>query len=190
MKYKLFATVLWCSFFVNSSVFALDGVYSVVGLGYGDTTLDDSSASGLAYRIAIGYEFQHQWQAEFGLQRLHDEELVGSELGFSSQALTLSALGKARNRNGELFYRIGIAYLDVDGQTETNTQNTCNLGTLTNIDDSSLCSVDEGFVGGILGLGYDLYVGLNNQVRFEAEYILGDNQFSSGAIYVGYKYKF
>ncbi|MBO1254188.1 outer membrane beta-barrel protein [Alteromonas sp. 5E99-2] len=165
-----------------------DRFYSVIGVGFSDGEVDNTSSSGVAYRFAIGYELTPQWLVELGYQSIVDDEGSESEEGYSAQALSVSLLGRAVSRKGELFYRVGLAYVDFSGQTNISTSGSCDVGSLSTV--SSLCSVDEGSVGAVLGLGYDYYLDLRNELRFEIEYILADNQYSSTALFVNYKYNF
>lgn len=162
--------------------------YGVVGVGFSDGEIDDTSSSGLAYRLALGYELTSQWQAELGYQSIVDDEGNEFEEGYSAHALSVSLLGKARGRSGELFYRIGLAYVDLSGDINTSSSGSCSVGVLSSV--SNLCVVDESGVGAVLGLGFDYYLGLKNELRFEIEHILADNQFSSTALFANYKYNF
>jgi hypothetical protein len=182
------ALIIFCIFSaVSNHAGASKQFYAVAGAGVAEAQIDDVSSTDFSYRLNIGYEFHRQWQAELGYQRLVDDS-DGNEAGLSVQALSLSALGKAKNRNGELFYRIGLAYVDVEGAVDTINQNSCDATIQTS--SATLCSVDEGGIGGVVGLGYDLYLGLHSEIRFEAEYLYGDNNVTAAAIYVGYKFKF
>ncbi len=194
MSHRFLVLLLTC--LMCGQVFALDKpfdvkleqFYGVVGIGFSDGEVDDTSSSGLAYRLALGYELTPQWQAEFGYQSIVDDEGNESEDGYSAQALSVSLLGRAVSRKGELFYRVGLAYVDFSGQTNVSSSGACDIGSLSSV--SNLCSVDEGGVGAVLGLGYDYYLDLRNELRFEIEYILADNQYSSTALFVNYKYNF
>lgn len=185
--------IVFCVFSATSNhAGASNQFYAVASTGVAEAQIDDASSTDFSYRLNIGYEFHRQWQAELGYQRLIDDNLVNdnneNKAGLSVQALSLSVLGKARNRNGELFYRLGLAFVDVEGVFYTTSQNSCHITIETNR--ATLCSANESGIGGIVGLGYDLYVGLRSEVRFEAEYLFGENNVTAAAVYVGYKFKF
>jgi hypothetical protein len=167
-------------------------MYGVVGLGYGDGELDGTSENGIGYRFAIGHQLHRQWNIELGYQSIVDEEANGLGEGLSATAITLTALGKASNREGELFYRIGLAGIDVSSQTLADEEGVCVNGDAigTVVDVGTFCGYDETIFGGVIGLGFDVYVGLNSMVRIEGEYLYGENEFSAGAVYVGFRYNF
>lgn len=169
--------------------FAANKFYTVVGIGVADAQIEDVSSTDFSYRLNFGYEFHEQWQTELGYQRFVDDNNE-EDSGLAVQALSLSALGKARNRNGELFYRLGIAYVDIEGTIDSVDTDRCNGSGQIQISNASRCTVDEGGVGAIVGMGYDLYVGLHSEVRVEAEYMLGNNNLTAAAMYIGYKLKF
>jgi hypothetical protein len=186
------AIVLAVFALTSVSAQAIDRLYGVVGMGFADGDLDGATANGLSYRFAIGHEYHRQWNFELGYQNIVDEEASGFGEGLAATAITLSALGKASNREGELFYRIGLANIDVTGQTLADNDGVCANGSVigTVVDVGTFCGVDENVIGGVVGLGFDVYTGLNSMVRIEGEYLYGESEFSAGAVYIGFRYNF
>jgi hypothetical protein len=192
MKKQLPIVLLVACALTSISAQAVDRLYGVAGVGYGDGDLDGATASGVSYRFAIGHRYHRQWNLELGYQNIVDDEANGLGEGLSAKAITLSALGKAANRDGELFYRIGLAHIDISGQALADNDGVCAAGSAigTVADVGTFCGIDENVFGGVVGLGYDAYVGLNSMVRIEGEYIYGESEFSAGAMYIAFRYNF
>ncbi|MFC3093017.1 hypothetical protein DRW07_02210 [Alteromonas sediminis] len=174
------------------SVSATERMYGVVGLGYADSEIANSSTSDLSYRLALGHQFDRQWYVELGYQKLVDDSGDGPGTGLTADALSISALGKAANRSGELFYRMGLANVDLKGQALVNNDDQCEVGGVIGqtADMVDVCGFDEGVFAGVVGLGFDYHLGLNTMLRLEGEYMFGEDDFSTGAVYVGIRYNF
>jgi len=187
---KLAALALTLSCVMPAS--ATERMYGVVGLGYADTEIANSSAKELSYRLALGHQFDRQWYVELGYQKLVDDDGDGPGTGLTADALSISALGKAANRSGELFYRLGLANVDLKGQALANDDGQCEVGSVVaqTAQMADICGFDEGVLGGVVGLGFDFNLGLNTMLRLEGEYMVGEDDFSSGAVYLGIRYNF
>ncbi|MDO6566354.1 hypothetical protein Q4561_04740 [Alteromonas sp. 1_MG-2023] len=166
--------VLVASFNVHSASTS----YGVGSIGYSDfefTSLDDR---GLTYSVAYGRQVHEQWYAEVGYLNLINDS--GGDTELNGDALYLALLGKANNQFGELYYKLGIANADISGKSS------CGNDVIT----GDACSFDEGVVAGIIGLGFDYYVGLKSSVRFEYVYLSGEDDLSAHLMSVGFRYKF
>lgn len=173
---------------------ATERMYGLVGLGYADAEIGANgiAAKEMSYRLALGHQFHRQWYVELGYQRLVDDEGDGFASGLTAHALSISALGKAANRSGELFYRLGIANVDLKGQSLADEQGVCEFGlVIATVEEvGSACGFDEGVLAGVVGLGFDMHLGLNTMLRFEGEYMLGEDEYSNSALYIGFRYNF
>lgn len=135
----------------------------------------DDVAIGLAY----GYQFHRQWYAEAGYLKLADKQEGSAAL--ESDAPFIAVLGKAGNQTGELFYRLGIT------SVKTRT---------TRYAEAGICDVAEGcthearLLGGMVGLGFDYYMGLKSMLRVEYTYIGGQDDFNAHLVNVGLRYNF
>ncbi|GAA0856995.1 hypothetical protein [Aliiglaciecola litoralis] len=185
---------------------ATDDMYGIVSAGYAKSDIDTSAgADGASYKLALGYEFHRQWYAEFGYQQivnqshvdmppLTEAELANTEFGMKADALVASVLGKAASNAGELFYRLGVMNVDVSGQSVSDSPE-CALGngsdfSLDSGDIKTLCEFDEGIIAGVVGIGFDFYLGVNLMLRTEVEHIKGQQGFETNAGYVGLRYNF
>lgn len=201
---KLFLTAaLLCS---SSNLMATENIYGIFSAGFSDTEFDLNSADGASYKLALGYQFHQQWYVEFGYQQLADESLLKTlpttpeqaenfSPGMEGDALVLSFLGKASNKMGELFYRVGVVKADVKSHNLFAGNVGCELGAATSFalsggEPYTLCEYDEGSVGGVIGLGFDFFVTSRAMLRAEVEHISGENNLSVNAAYVGFRYNF
>jgi hypothetical protein len=166
----------------TTAVSATERMYGVISAGYADSEFAQYSAGSPAYKLALGHEIHPQWYIEGGFQRIADDEAASANLldGLEGDALFLSVLGKASSRQGELFYRLGVMRADLTGFRESESE--C-VG-------CALEAYDDGILGGMVGLGFDWYVGLNTMVRIEVEHVFGEDSFSSNAAYIGFRYNF
>lgn len=203
-KKQIGLLVLGCM--INIQVLAADNLYSVMSLGYADVELSEKSNAGLSYKFGFGYQIHPQWYVEAGYQQLIHENLYVDRLPSAADfndaeqvqqadALFLAFLGKASGPMGELYYRLGILKTDIRGQQllvgarecalgQANVMNIDNLGTAT------ICDYDEGGVAGVIGLGFDYFVGARTMVRSEIEYIKGQDNLTVTAVTIGLRYNF
>lgn len=184
---------------------ATDKMYGVFSAGFTDSEFDLSKAENASYKFAVGYQFDRQWYLELGYQQLADEDLVtvmpasladvdAFEPGLQGDALFAAFLGKAGNQMGELFYRVGIMRADMKGQSLIS-EGQCEVGVgndfaLATGENFTLCSYDESNIAGVLGIGFDFFVGARSMVRLEVEHIRGENDLAINAAYLGFRYNF
>ena len=110
---KLFAFLV-CVIFSSGSL-AIERMYGVVSTGYSDVEFNQRAEESFGYKILLGHQFHRQWYVETGYLKIAD---VGNEQTtendfLKADGLYLGALGKASSPVGELFYRIGVARIDV-----------------------------------------------------------------------------
>lgn len=193
MYSKKFIAACFC-LLASCNAFGEKRFYGVAGIGIAETEVEQTSEQGASYRVGLGYELNKQWQFELGFQQLVDKYDDTLTEGLTSEAVTLSVLGKAANREGELFYRVGIAQIQLEGNVAGNSQGTCEVGSIltstANTESGTLCYADEQVLGGVIGLGFDRYIGLHNMVRVEVEYLVGESSYSTASLYVGYRHNF
>ncbi|WP_289031724.1 outer membrane beta-barrel protein [uncultured Paraglaciecola sp.] len=185
---------------------AADRLYSVFSLGITNLEVANNSNQNLSYKLGLGYQFHPKWYVEAGYQQLgYDElfvatlptanEVVNEKKLIQGDALFLAVLGKASNRYGELFYRLGLLKTDVRGQGLQAGIQECQLGQGTTIEidnygTATLCDYDEGGVAAVIGLGFDYFVGARTLVRTEIEYIKGQDDLEAASLFVGLRYNF
>ena len=164
MKFSLLVASLLLFVGMPAAVAKDDTFYGILAAGYASNDMDEASLDAFSYKVGVGYELGAQWNVEVGFQMLGEKRLEMNELTLDNgsqeiSAVTLSALGKARNRHGELFYRIGIMRADVSkdyldmGDNCADTSNM--LGQNNNL---VLCQNSDSKIAGILGLGFDFYI--------------------------------
>lgn len=204
MRIRATSFLIFAGMFSNL-VFAKGDLYGVVTAGYGKTDFETNDVDHGAYKLAIGYQFHRQWYAEFGYQQLSNQSLLAelpttsealqnAEFGMKANAMVASVLGKAGSQTGELYYRLGIMNIDVEGQ-HLSDNGECSFGEarMFSVDGGpqmALCEYDEGVLGGVIGIGFDFYLGVNLMLRTEIEHISGENGFKHNAGYVGLRYNF
>nr|WP_252732297.1 outer membrane beta-barrel protein [Paraglaciecola arctica] len=194
------------SWIVSIQTLAADNLYSVFSVGYSDVEFIQDSNKGLGYKIAFGYQFEPQWYVEAGYQLLVHDSLYSTELPTANavtnaenlqqgDALFIAFLGKASGRTGELFYRLGVLKTDVRGQQLLAGGRECEFGkanvlAIADFGAATLCDYDESGVAGVIGLGFDYFVGARTMIRTEIEYIKGQDNLSTAAATVGLRYNF
>ncbi|MEP1446326.1 MAG: outer membrane beta-barrel protein [Paraglaciecola sp.] len=198
--------VLVFSWIVSIQTLAADNLYTVFSVGYSDVDFIQDSNKGLGYKIAFGYQFDPQWYLEAGYQLLIHDSLYTTDLPTSNavsnaenlqqgDALFIAFLGKASGRTGELFYRLGVLKTDVRGQQLLAGERECEFGkasvlAIADFGTATLCDYDESGVAGVIGLGFDYFVGARTMIRTEIEYIKGQDNLSTAAATVGLRYNF
>lgn len=153
--------------------------YGVVNIGYGNVDTEVDSESDVSYSAAIGYQFHRQWYIEGGYVSLIDVDT--DEQILSSKGPYVALLGKASSQQGELFYKIGVANIDIE-------QASINSGACG--DDVLVCGYDDDVIAGLVGLGFDYYVGNQSMLRFEYSYFGGKDDFSAHVLNLGFRYNF
>lgn len=158
---------------------AFANLYAVANVGYSNVDTESNSESDLSYSGAIGYQFHQQWYVEGGYISLIDKQ--DDSQSVTSRGAYLAFLGKAGSPEGELYYKVGVASIDVE---ETlNDSSVCT----TVVSD---CSNDDTVVAGLIGLGFDYYVSRNSMVRAEYTYFGGQDEFSAHIVNIGFRYNF
>lgn len=160
---------------------ATERMYATVSALYTDVDNAGQSVTGPGYKLGLGYQFHPQWYVETGVQQLTDQNDALNALQIDG--LYLSLLGKARNRQGELFYRIGVMRLDLEGLYIPE-------GTACAAVIPSPCAINETILAGNIGIGFDFFITDRMMLRVEGEYIQGEQDFSSGALTLGLRYNF
>ncbi|MFC4700169.1 outer membrane beta-barrel protein [Glaciecola siphonariae] len=178
---RYLAIALLCS--MSFSALADRNFYGILSAGYVQNEIEDYELDKASYKLGIGYEITPQWYLEAGYQGLGEESASGDpgsdKAEFSS--LYLSALGKARGQYGELFYRLGVMRVDAD--IESASELSCGSEVVA-------CTIGDSLLAGAVGVGFDMYVHHSIMLRFEAEYIKGEQDYSANAAYIGVRYNF
>jgi hypothetical protein len=196
---KLIAFAL-CVCSATFNVQATEDLYSIVSVGYGRTEFNNDSTNDLSYKLGLGWQVDKQWYIEVGMQKFADEPLPDIDiinpqedsLNIDASALFVAALGKASGNMGELFYRIGVLKTDIKGRQLIAANSSCDLGTTLNPPGAaySVCDYDKGGIAGVIGLGFDFFIGTKSMLRAEIEYIKGQNDLVVSAAYLGFRYNF
>jgi len=198
--------ILLLSWTVSVQTFAADNLYSVFSVGYSDVEFIQDANHGVGYKMAFGYQIDPQWYVEAGYQKLIHDTLYSTDLPTATDvtkgenvqqgdALFLAFLGKASNPTGELFYRIGVLKTDIRGQQLLAGVRECESGqatvlAMTDFGAATMCDYDESGVAGVIGLGFDYFVGARSMVRAEIEYIKGQDNLTVTTVNVGLRYNF
>ena len=191
---------------VSLQTLAADNLYTVFSVGYSDVELFDNSNEGFGYKMGFGYQIDPQWYVEAGYQQLVHDNLYLTELPTAADvtnnenlqqgdALFLSFLGKASGPTGELFYRLGVLKTDIRGQQLFAGVRECELGqanvvAIADFGAATMCDYDESGVAGVIGLGFDYFVGARTMMRVELEYIKGQDNLTVANASVGLRYNF
>jgi hypothetical protein len=198
--------ILVLSWIVSLQSFAADKLYSVFSVGYSDVEFTQESNNGFGYKIALGYQIDSQWYVEAGYQQLIHDELYSTELPSAiditnsenveqGDALFVSFLGKASSPIGELFYRLGVLKTDIRGQQLLAGERACEFGqanvfAVADFGTATMCDYDESGVAGVLGLGFDYFIGARTMIRSEIEYIKGQDNLTVMTANIGLRYNF
>ncbi|MBT81959.1 MAG: hypothetical protein CL587_16395 [Alteromonadaceae bacterium] len=165
---------------------ATERMYGLATVGYTDAEFGDTENKGVAYSLALGHQFSSKWYVEAGYQNLLDEE--GDTDALKAQGLYLAVLGKAGGRTGELYYKLGVMNVDVQGLQSIET-GSCQVSDIDSIPEG-FCAYDDGIIAGMAGLGFDYHVGLNSMLRMEALYVRGQDDFAATVLNLGFRYNF
>lgn len=198
--------ILVLSLMISLQTFAADKLYTVFSVGYSDLEFVQDSNENFGYKMAIGYQIDPKWYFEVGYQKLiHDKlyltklptitEVTNAENVQQADALFLAFLGKASSQMGELFYRIGVLKTDIRGQQLLAGVRECKFGeanvlAIENFGAATVCDYDESGVAGVIGLGFDYFVGARTMVRTEIEYVKGQDNLTVTTFNLGLRYNF
>jgi hypothetical protein len=191
---------------VSVQALAAEELYTVFSVGYSDVEFSQDSNEGFGYKMTFGYQFDPQWYVEAGYQQLiHDKlhsadlptltDVGNAETVLQGDALFLSFLGKASSPTGELFYRLGVLKTDFRGQQLFAGVRECEFGQ-TNIlaaadfGSATMCDYDESGIAGVIGLGFDYFIGARTMIRTEIEYIKGQDNLTVTTANIGLRYNF
>lgn len=162
---------------------ATDKMYGVVGSGYGDAEYGNGDVGSANLFMGLGHQFAPKWYVEGGYKRLFDETEDNTNL--KADSLYLAILGKAANQYGELYYKLGVVSADISGKQVVTTEG-CAAGEQSGV----FCEYDDGVFGGLVGLGFDMNIARNSMLRFEYEYIGGEDDLSVSQFNIGFRYNF
>jgi hypothetical protein len=198
--------ILVLSWIVSAQTLAANNLYTVFSVGYSDIKFIEKPDKNLGYKMAFGYQFDPQWYVEAGYQKLIHNTLYSTDLPTATDitnaenvqqgdALFLAFLGKASSPTGELFYRLGVLKTDIRGQQLLVGVRECEFGqanvmAIADFGAATICDYDESGVAGVIGLGYDYFVGARTMVRAEIEYIKGQDNLTVTTATVGLRYNF
>jgi len=198
--------LLVLSWMVSLQMLAADNLYTVFSIGYSDVEFIQGANKGFGYKMAFGYQIDPQWYVEAGYQQLIHDSLYLTDLPSAADvtnaenlqqgdALFLAFLGKASGPVGELFYRLGVLNTDIRGQQLLAGVRECEFGqsNVLNIADfgaATMCDYNESGVAGVIGLGFDYFVGARTMVRAEIEYIKGQDNLTVTTATLGLRYNF
>ncbi|MEW9799688.1 outer membrane beta-barrel protein [Alteromonas sp. CYL-A6] len=169
---------------VSLSASATEKMYAVAGVAFNDMDFSEQDESGVGYTLAIGHQFHPQWYVEAGYLKLMDD--LSDTDGLEGDALYLAVLGKASSRQGELFYKLGVARADIQGREAALADDSCALGSAQ----GGTCYFDEGVIAGLVGLGFDYHLTMQSMVRLEYTYLGGEESFSSHWVNLAFRYNF
>jgi hypothetical protein len=153
--------------------------YAVANIGYGNVDTEVDSEADVSYSAALGYQFHRQWYVEGGYISLIDTD--NDEQSISSKGPYLALLGKASSQKGELYYKVGVASVDIEHASIESSA--CGS-------DAVICGYDDTIIAGLAGLGFDYYLGLQSMVRVEYTYFGGKDDFSAHIVNLGFRYNF
>lgn len=177
-------TAVLCLSLLALPTLATERMYGVAGGSFTDLEYSQQDDKGAGFSLAVGHQFHPQWYVEAGYNQLVDETTDSGNL--KGDALYLALLGKAGNHTGELFYKLGIMNVAMQG-SESPIEGACALGESGN---DGLCTFDESGLAGVVGLGFDYHLGLRSMLRMEYNYVEGENDLSAHTINLAIRYNF
>lgn len=175
MKQLLWIAVIWVMGVSGSC--AAQANYGLATIGYSDADFANDSEGEISFSLAYGRQIHEQWYAEGGYYRLFDYSNDVADA--SGDALYAALLGKASNASGELFYKLGVAKVDISSDVQCGSAET----PLT-------CAYDDSIAAGLAGLGFDYYLTHSSMVRMEYVFFGGEDNFSAHTFSIGFRYNF
>lgn len=160
----------------------------------------------VGFNLSFGTEIHKQWYAELGVNYFSSgfdnltqptdlDTAFAADSGIDASGVHLAFLGKAKNQRGELYYRIGIAALNVTSEKYVTPESSC--GSASRIETMaldgaavSLCSMDDTKLAGMIGIGFDTYLGYETQLRFAIDHYRGQDDIQINTIQLGLRYNF
>lgn len=161
-----------------------------------------TSAGGV---LAFGTEIHPQWYAELGFslaaadftmpEAPQNSEDSVIDPGVDASGMYFSVLGKAAGQSGELFYKLGVMALGYETTERFSGEPQCDAGNASvfnfdNAESITQCHLDETAIAGLIGIGFDFYVGYRSQVRLYVEHVRGENDLQINSAQLGYRYNF
>lgn len=207
MRSTRFTVALFClsAVFQGTSLAEVfDKNYFLIAPSFNDVEVSEASSSGAGLALAFGTEIHPQWYAEVGFNlaasdfeqlsaptSLQDSELTA---GIDAAGAYFSFLGKATGQSGELFYKLGVMTIGYETSTRIAGEQSCNEGQQTQypVSDGTVtqCDFDDTAIAGVIGAGFDFFVGYRGQIRFQVEHVRGDNDVQINSAQLGYRYNF
>lgn len=174
--------------------------YILAAPQYSDVRVQDNDDDTPGFTLALGTQIHEKWYAEIGYSVLATDfdlaELdlnnsalqVGDSAGVDASGFYAALLGKATGDTGELFYKLGVMILDYESAWIGSPVEACAV----NVPDVEVCRfrVDESSVAGMVGAGFDFFVGYNAQVRLSAEHIRTKDNIQINTLHLGLRYNF
>lgn len=207
MRCPLFASAFLCLsavFLGTAHAEVFEKNYFLIASSFNDVEVSEASSSGAGVALAFGTEFHPQWYAEVGFNLAASDfeklsvpgSLQDSELkaGIDAAGAYFSFLGKATGQSGELFYKLGVMTIGYETSTRTAGDQSCAEGQQTQypVADGAVtqCEHDDTAIAGVIGAGFDFFVGYRSQIRFQVEHVRGDNDVQINSAQLGYRYNF
>ena len=181
----------------------LSNNYLLLAPQYADVKVGSQSEQGVGVALTFGTQIDPKWYMEIGYNVMADGLTLpqdGSALsaneqtGVDAHGAHLSLLGKARGETGELFYKIGVMQMGYEMANEVALESDCVAGSIRTVNGqdrtASYCVNDENVLAGVVGLGFDFFVGFSSQLRLSYEHIRGQDSFEANVVQLGIRYNF
>ncbi|BFT29596.1 hypothetical protein D210916BOD24_07720 [Alteromonas sp. D210916BOD_24] len=165
----------------TGGVSAENTTYAVINVGYSKVDTQYDGESDVSYSGGVAYQFHRQWYAEGGYIVQADKS--NERFALSSKGPYFALLGKAGNQHGELYYKVGVSYLDIEQRFVDSEQSLCDSTQNT-------CGYQDNIFAGLVGMGFDYYLSKGVMLRVEYTYFAGQNDFSSHVTNLGFRYNF
>lgn len=180
--------------------------YLLVAGSYSEARVNQDDNDENGFKLGVGYQIHPKWYLEAGLLSLASSfqpqavpnTLLGADnfnAGLDVNGFYVAALGKARGSTGELFYRLGLASIAVEGETVHTNADECRLGssgafTVATGEGFVRCPFDESVAAGMVGLGYDFFLAQKWLLRTEIEHYRGGDDVQFNVVTLGLRYQF
>lgn len=167
--------------------------YLAAGAGWTSTDFSDgvseNTMEDVNWRISGGYGLGPQWDFEAGYMTLLSGETSNSDIDapIDAEFYYVGLLGKAGNQTGELFYRVGAGQANIVGASYYASEVTCAESTVIEAAVGTYCDVDESSLAVIIGLGFDYFFTDHLAIRFEGDYLFGEDDLKVTTATIGIK---